>query len=350
MTNVSMLVFPMQYSISYIEFDCPPGHISWYNQSVSSDNDQQNNLTLTNQPNITCTQNLDTSFNLFEHCLPQLQNSTCNYIFFAIISAQFCTFMVGAVLNSIIITSFLRKPLLHKKNASILLFNQAVADLVNLVVYVLPNTIYLLIVVIKKKPNIFTKLSIALSVLTVSSSISLHGIISIERLLALFTPLWHRSYLLKRYLWRAVGGVWSLALLLTSVDIFIILYYVDRTGNWKKSRKFNFAMCILLGSSMIIVIVIFLLNFTKAFISIRFISNQSRSDQVQAKKQFRLTMIFLTMFVFFFLTFGPIMYTMTRKKCKKHHSVCMQTFICAFTLSSVFNPLLTLCLQKKFRC
>ena len=84
---------------------------------------------------------LNQVMDVFKECHGEHDSPICGKILTIIISIQLATLIAALPFNGMIVTSFFSKPLLRKKNHNILLFNQAVAELVNLLVTILPNTI-----------------------------------------------------------------------------------------------------------------------------------------------------------------------------------------------------------------
>ena len=153
--------------------------------------------------------------NTFQDCVAEYENTKCQRIFIVIISTQTVISITSLSLNLIIVRSFYRKPSLRRKNPSILLFNQAIGDLVNMIAYLLPNTVHMLYQVINHRVSLnFYKMNIGFLYLTLVSSMALFAVISIERFLSIYKPLWSKIYVQKRHLWRAVCLAWSVALFL----------------------------------------------------------------------------------------------------------------------------------------
>ena len=302
------------------------------------------------------TADMDHINNTFKQCHVAHSNPICVKHFVGIISTQALIFFVGVILNLIVISAYYHKRSLQKKNKNMLLLNQAFADMVNMICYLLPKLLYMIYQVIThKKMMTYAKITFSMLHLTASSSIGLFTVISVEMFLSLYMPFWHRSNVLTRHLWRAVVFVWSLALLLTIVPIIILFRYDDESKGLKELANYEFYVGLSVGVFIMVVTMLFALNFIKAFKSIR--SNPIRAaqdqrgqrDHIRNKKEFRVTLIFLAMFVIFLLTFLPAVYAEMTKFCPIFHSVCTQTFNCTFIVASVFNPLLVLCLKKEFR-
>ena len=300
---------------------------------------------------------MDQINNTFKQCLAKSENRKCINIFIPIICVQVLTFSTGLSLNAIIIRSVYYKSSLRKKNHNILLFNQSIADLVNMLVYVFPNIIHLFYqIVTHKMITNFAKMNIVFVYFTVASSMCLFFVISFERFLSLFVPFWHRVHVRKRHVWIAVAFGWATALLLSFILLFIMFYHVDDGNRWEESMnymymKYHVAMNAIDISTIALIAVIFLLSFIKAFTSIRSQSQEELSIQVKARKQFRLTLIFSTMFIFFIVALVPGVSAAATDICftQSHFKACTQVFISTFTLTSIYNPALTLCFKKEFR-
>ena len=170
---------------------------------------------------------------VFKQCIANDSHPTCRSIFIGIATIQIIILIIGFSLNGVIICSFYRKPFLRKKNPNILLFNQAVADLVNVMIYVLPKLIHLLYQVCTNHMIVwFQKLNIAFLYLSVSSTVLLFGIISIERFLSIYLPLWHMIYVQKHHLWYAVLSVWFIVILIIAA-IILTMFHESTSEGWK---------------------------------------------------------------------------------------------------------------------
>ena len=293
---------------------------------------------------------------IFKQCLASYNDPPCRDLFIGIAALQIVIFVLGSSLNTVIICSFYRKPFLRKKIPNILLFNQAVADLVNMMIYLLTKLIHLLYQISTNHMIVsFQKLNIAFLYLSVVSSVLLFAVISIERFLSIFMPLWHRIHIQRHHLWYTVLSAWVIVTLMTTA-IIATMFHESTSEKWEKFEdlvKYNFALGVIVVFMMFMITIVFSLNFFQALKSLRSQSIQTTSDQIRSKKQFRLTLIFLMMFIVFVLTFIPGVYAAQTKLCYSHsHSlfnVCNQTFICTFILTSIYNPILTLCLKREFR-
>ena len=101
--------------------------------------------------------------------------------------------------------------------------------------------------------------------------------------------------------------------------------------------KYNFIMSSIVVIIILVIFVVFLVTFLVALKSIR-----ANSD---TKKQFRLTALFLAMFVVFILSFTPFIYV----KAFSGGYVWEMLLSSTFMLTSIFNPALTLYFRKEFR-
>ena len=288
--------------------------------------------------------------NNFIQCYAFTHTNSCVNIFIAISCIQMVIFAVGFTLNTIIIASFFQKQYLRRKIPNILFFNQAVADLVNMTVYLLPNIIHMLYQVISHKLILdFHLLNLASFYLSLASSTAIFAIISIDRLISVQKPFWHRVNVQKRHLWKAVVFAWFMSLMLAAA--WIIIVYLPVKTKRQIAVKYNEVFGYIKIVVMITVTLTFVVNFIKAVRSVRSQQNQAATDRIRTRKQFRLTLIFFTMFMFYVLAFLPGSYLTANKVCTQdsHYNVCMQTIVCAFILSSIFNPVLTLYFKKEFR-
>ena len=126
-------------------------------------------------------------------CMPEMQNSLCDSRFIILITIQILVVFIGLVLNSIIIRAFFSRRSLQEKIVNVLIMNQAVADVVNVTLFGLPNSLLLTYMLISKR---YTQSVVngmhSTAVLTVASSVNLFFVIALERFLALYKPFWHK--------------------------------------------------------------------------------------------------------------------------------------------------------------
>ena len=281
-------------------------------------------------------------------CMPEMQNSLCDSRFSVLIVIQLLALFIGIALNAIIIKVFFTRRSIQEKIVNVLLVNQAIADVVNLALFALPNSLLLLYMLITKR---FTQRVVnavhATVVLTVASSVLLFVIIAFERFLALHNPIWHKVKIQKRSIYKSVLIAWLVSACLLIFDISTVI-----CGNWegqlckKPSYYFHWMIRLLLGGLILIVIVLFLLTFIKALRAIRSRATQlAKVEHVKAKLQLKLTIIFLTMFLCFITGFAFVLIGASIPK----ETLLAKIFFSLFNLTSIFNPMWTMFQKKEFR-
>ena len=132
--------------------------------------------------------------NTITDCRPYMfGNDKCNIIFISLLTIQLLVIVIGVILNSIVIAQYLKFSSIRKRLAHILLLNQAVADLVNCLVYLTPLIVtHFHNVTYREYPNILDPLFGSAAFLSFSSSLYLFLIIAIERYISIVQPFWHR--------------------------------------------------------------------------------------------------------------------------------------------------------------
>ena len=249
--------------------------------------------------------------------------------------------MLGVILNSIVIAQYLKFSSIRKRLAHILLLNQAVADLVNCLVYLTPLIVtHFHNVTYREYPNILDPLFGSAAFLSFSSSLYLFLIIAIERYLSIVKPLWHRINVRRVHICRSIRILWLLAIIFACVSF----YFYIKSYNGERDPLVYYTTVLQVKSGLIILLVsaLFALTFYKALVSIR--GRHLPGDaQTQKKKEFMLTATFTIMYVSFFVCFLPFIFADASKKSPKN-----RLKILCFSLTSIMNPILTLRVWKEF--
>ena len=278
-----------------------------------------------------------------EDCRPYMYpHDKCNTMFISLVSIQLLVILIGVLLNSIIILQCLKNSSIRRRISSILLLNQAVADMVNCLLYLTPLIVtHLYSVTYEEYPSLLDSLNGATAFLSIASSLFIFLIIASERYLSIVKPLWHRLKLRRARIWKSIGIVWLLATTYAVVAFF--LYLKNYNGEHETLFYYTKALQAKCGLLILTVTVIFTLTFCKAIASIRG-QNLSGAVLSRKKKDFKLTATFTVMYVSFFLCFIPMIFVDASKKSPKN-----RLKILCFSLTSVINPVLTLKLRKDFR-
>ena len=253
--------------------------------------------------------------------------------------------VTGIVLNLIIVTSFWRRRIVRSSIPNVLLFNQSVADLFNVAGYGVARTTFRLLVHFNLRYDIAELVLLFFWSTTIFSSALLHNVIATERLLSISFPLWHRVYLLKKHIWISVTVLWTVSIVIGFCNIIIEILNVKRIiFTW----FVNISICLSVG----ITTILFIITFIKALVSIKSEPTQSISNRTNWKKQLRLTAIFFVMFISFAIVYLPLMaiaLALTSTPTSGVVGLAWTIIQMCFLLTSVINPVLTLCFKTQFR-
>ena len=252
-------------------------------------------------------------------------DSTCQKMYLATVITQLSLGVVALILNLLVVIKFLKTRSLRKKIHCNLIFHQAFADLAGCVICGIPFAFGTLYILWQGYFTAYGQLTIALSTLTIFLSLFIFTIISIERCISLWKPLWHRVYVLKRHIWFSIMISWLVSSLLTAT--------VPNDLN----SKYTIALAVVAILMILITSCAFLLTFLKAF--------KSLQENTSIKKQLRLTGMFSAMFLVFIISFTPFIYVRAFSTGYLWELILSTTFL----LTSLFNPALTLCMRKEFR-
>ena len=302
----------------------------------------------------------------FVDCRLYIDHPTCHIAYQTIFYIQLLIIVTAFLLNASICYAYLKKFSLRQKNPQMLLFNQAICDIVNCLLYSIPNVIIWKlneqIPLWSNEDEGFTIASTALLILTVLSSLFIFTIIATERFLSIYKPVWHRVKMTKSRLWRAIATAWFLSIIAGVLTIIVMLnvkmdVYDDTLYNLK-------AFLIALISILLITIsTLHIWSFVLAYRSVHSSSasnNNSNSNNsnnnnssssnnttAQSKKELRLVILFAIMFIIFFIGFSPLIFEIALDQ--SYYSLYSQTLFTFFMLTSLLNPLLTLSMRAEFR-
>ena len=278
-----------------------------------------------------------------EDCRPYMNlQDKCNTVFISLLSVQFIVTLVGVTLNSIIIVQFLRRSFARKRTVSILLLNQAIADMVNCLVYLTPLIVtHFHNVTNREYHPLLDSFSGSTAFLSIASSLFIFLIIAFERYLSIVKPFWHRVHLRKTRIWRSIITIWLIAV--TFAIIAFCLYLKSYNGEADMLISYTNALQVISGLLITTVTVLFTLTFSKALVSIRR-NDLSGAVLTRKKKEFTLTATFTVMYVSFLICFIPLVFLDAAEKSPKN-----RLKILCFSFTSIINPILTLKLRREFR-
>ena len=192
--------------------------------------------------------------------------------------------------------------------------------------------------------------------MTVFSSVLIFFIMSIERCISIYKPLWHRANIRSDHLWKAVYIAWIIALILPVVRMCLYLPFTEhqRARNYTSfGRYYPFALGLILILLITIITVVFIVTLLKAF----------RLTLLNRKKQIKLVSMLLVMFLLFLVTSAAMavsgIITIRRSSLydrlydrsiySHYYMARFQTAATVFACTSVVNPTLTLYLKRDFR-
>ena len=267
-------------------------------------------------------------------------NRTCYSAFVGVITVQFVVIVIALVLNSLVVHAFRKKPSMRKKIPNVLLFMQALVDFVNCFVYALPSPIFLIIQQRNRKVmSYMLPVEKGTLVLSASSSIWLFSMIAAERFISLYKPVWHRQNINTRKIWKIAAAALAFSVITTVVTV--------STEKYHHSDMFVRLLQALLCLFFLLVTILYAWSFKIAYQSV---CNQREAsqDNVRLKKELRMVSLFVSMYFIFIIGLTPLLLTVAMSD--EFYNVRTQLNLSIFTLTSVFNPLLTLWLKKEFRC
>ena len=248
---------------------------------------------------------------------------------------QLVKVIIGLTLNLIVVICFSKRPLVRKKIPTVLLFNQAIVDLFNGVVYGVSYVIYTVLIELKDENlEVASLVMTFFRSMTLFSSILLYAVIALERFLAIAYPLWHRVHVSKKHIWIAVLSSWIITIVLSVFN-----------------QLFKTLMRFILMSLMIVInIILFVATFIKAKYSTNLQPGESNQLSISLRKQFRLTMVFFAMFMAFIIVYIPLLTCFVLRMFNHDVGIIWYEVINSLLLlTSVLNPSLTISFKKELR-
>lgn len=106
---------------------------------------------------------------------------------------------------------------------------------------------------------------------------------------------------------------------------------------------------VLIGALVILLIIITICHVWSFILAYRAVHSRPTDADVavQSKKNLRLIILFIIMYVIFIIGFAPLLYAIGLDE--NHNSLSHQTLLSVFMLTSILNPAFTLCLKGDFR-
>ena len=289
----------------------------------------------------------------------------CNLDRDVLASTKIMVALLGVILNTMVISVYLRRRSIQKKVGNTLLVIQALVDLFNVVFYAIPDGVLILVLPDLYDPMIGENLMAgkitiyALFFLSLNTSLNLFTFIAIERYLCISRPRWHRNNLTKTWVKKrlviviiASAAVTPLQTLSAVVNITALSYV------W-----------LVLGLIGIVnVSLLFAISFIKARACLQRKNNntyrkEKRHGNIEGKgsqenvkesfidkKMFKLTKVFLIMYAVFLLALLPMLVNTIIWLMKGDLSIMSSTVVgLLFTITAMINPVLTLSLREDYK-
>ena len=287
--------------------------------------------------------------NLFNDChVDRYDNGTCDHVFRGVFSFQMVISLIAIGLNLLICVGFQQKVSKRKKNSNILLLNQALVDIVNCIIFAMPNAIFLLLQSLLKKEQSYTfTLMITSLILSASSSIFLFMIIAMERFLSLYNPIWHQRNVYAKRIWKTITLAWLIAVSLAAIVPAIVHSSPNTEVANHRFFIYRLFLLALLGILLLTITILHIWSFLLAYRAVHVKDGASEQVILRSKKQFRLLMLFIIMYIAFIIAF--IALKVLAAMGFDYYTVKNQVLLCIFMMTSLLNPIVTLCLKPSFR-
>ena len=281
----------------------------------------------------------------FNDCLPMMQNAKCENIFLSVAILQLLATIVGILLNGTVLRVFLTRKAIQKRVPNILLYIQAITDMIGCLVYGLPVSLLLFFEIFYRHSHALDILAVTVLCLSSSSSVMIYTLIASERCLATIKPLWHRANVRVGHIWKGTWVIWLLSL---AGSVLTILFF-----EVFKMEEMVLSMYVCLGVMVILVTFTLSLTFYKALQAVRHAgkirrtgSMRQNQNNINNRKQLRLGVILLIMYIFFLLGFIPVL---SLDPVKGDYHPTAKIMYLLFQLTSILNPSLTLTLKDDFK-
>ena len=269
----------------------------------------------------------------------------CRAIYISLTSLQAFVFTLGIILNAAILIGMCKRKSIWQKKSGRLLANQAVTDLANCFLFILPNTVFDIYSIASSTfsppPIVETGLT-----LTFMSSLLMFTLISVERFTAIKFPYWHRSNITKKHLTIGVVCVWVISIAVSGA--YYSLYYLP---NGRYIARYYYTVKVIISLFlMILVSALFIVSYLKSFLSIMHPSREQNLSQKRGK-EVKITLLFLVMYLVFLSTFLPVVVGyIGRASSRPIHISNVGRYVITFFLglTSVLNPMLVLSTRKEF--
>ena len=259
--------------------------------------------------------------------------------------------LFGIALNIRIVVIFCRDRNIRSKIPNILLFHQATVDMVSYLLFIVPFSLWQIVPGTPKRIFWLQYSDLFMWTFSEFSSLFTFLLIGGERYAAICRPYWHKVHVNSKRVLLSILAVWL------SSSVIVIIYILLNLKAPLSSLTFGFQICMIIVPVLLAVIItaLFGLAFYNARISIRNAGNigenkdskrtmNTKETRQNSAAEYRLVLIFLLMYSVFVVAFAcsvSITYSM--------HPVQLATGVFFLSLSSLFNPILTIVLKDDFK-
>ena len=261
---------------------------------------------------------------------------------------------MALVLNCAICCSFARKRSLHSKNPCLLLLSQSLVYLAHCLIHALPNIIILIHFTVTKKvkDDINGKLPQSYQIVngtlifTAACNVFLFTIAAIERFISLYSPVWHRIYVTKSEVLKAVGVAWFAATTLYAIALVIGTLDSSRRSNkyWHTFKHFEHIILIII---LVIVTLLYIVTYILAYRLVHCRSADTEEIVDHWKKELRLLSLLTATYFVYLVGLVPLLATSSLMD--QYYQLRHQVLQLIFTLTAVVNPLLMMYMNADFR-
>ena len=288
----------------------------------------------------------------------------------------FVLFAIGFVCNSMVVAFYIKRKAARKKLGNLLLVHQAAVDLFHCLAFLLPWSCFKLLLSLKGSETILSHTQMVFSpkwdsvtvdlptsgsiwfmcieiflIFPLSAGLSGFTIIitGVERFLAICFPFKHRQYATKKRFVKLLIVGWLV------VIPFAALFLYTQLQNSHILLKVCFCALILIQISFT---VIYAITYHKARQSVKnkMLSGQASTTHLagqnlsQAKKELRLTFLFILMFILFILPTPLFIFGgLSLDKNDVQHEYEEYIYFIPAACCAALNPILTLKLRKDFK-
>ena len=249
--------------------------------------------------------------------------------------------------NSLIAFLFFWKKQLRKKVTNILLFNQACVDILNGLLFV-PIIILIIFCDISSEEFVFGTFY-CFSLITSLFSFTL---LAFERYFSVSRPLIHRQVVTKGRVTKAIILIWILSTLM--VMLAQIWYFTSTAVKKRLLSYYTYALWGIVAMTFSVVVCLYGGTVGRARKFIKTQRGRCLEKHVLEihKKEMRVTILFIALFVAFLLTYLPSLiiniFDFSGVHDERKYELFSDAILLIYLSNSVFNPTLTICRKEDF--